>query len=73
MSNLERDVITMIEKNIEYIQLGLSKNHGDYNKAQWLYHLLKSYTDHVDGEHRAKAISERNRLNGKGYSGKAGH
>ena len=71
MSTLDRDTIYMIAENMQYIQLGLNKEAGNFAKAQWLYFLIKSYGESVDAQHRAKAISERNRLN-VGYT-KAGH
>ena len=71
MSKISKATIEMMASNMEYIQLGISKNAGAFSKAQWLYHLIKSYEEHVDGEMRAEAISERNRLNA-GYT-KASH
>ena len=71
ISSLDRDTIHMIAENMEYIQLGVSKDAGKFAKAQWLYFLIKSYGEAVDGQHRADAIEARNRLNG--YPSKAGH
>ena len=71
MSKISKATIEMMASNMEYIQLGISKNAGAFSKAQWLYFLIKSYEEHVDGEMRAEAISERNRLNA-GYT-KASH
>lgn len=71
MAKLDREVIEMMAANMEYIQLGVSKNAGAFSKAQWLYFLIKSYKEDIDAQHRANAISERNRLNA-GYT-KASH
>ena len=71
MSKISKATIEMMASNMEYIQLGISKNAGAFSKAQWLYNLIKSYEEHVDGEMRADAIAERNRLNA-GYT-KASH
>ena len=70
-SSLDRKTIEMMAANMEYIQLGITKNAGAFSKAQWLFYLIKSYSEQVDGEARASAIAERNRLNA-GYT-KASH
>jgi len=71
MSKLDRETINMMAMNMEYIRLGLEKNAGNFSKAQWLYFLIKSYSQDVDAQARADAIAERNRLNA-GYT-KASH
>ena len=73
MSKLDDLTIDMMEKNMQYIKHGIANNKSDLMNAQWLYNLIKSYNAHVDGQCRAEATAERNRLNGGGYSGKAAH
>ena len=70
-SKLDRETIEMMAQNMEYITLGITKNAGNFSKAQWLYFLIKSYHEDADRKGRADAIENRNRLNG-GYT-KAGH
>ena len=58
---------------MSYIRLGLEGTKGDYAKAQWLYHVIQAHMDDVVREDLDAATERRNRLNGSGYNGKAGH
>ena len=73
MSKLDDLTIDMIEANLPYIKLGLNNDKCNQSNAEWLYYLIKSYSENVCMLQRAQAIAERTRLNGTGYSGKASH
>ena len=52
----DREIIELISANMQYIQLGLNNENGNAQKAQWLFHLLKSYEQDV--QQRAQSNEE---------------
>ena len=82
MTSTERK-IDRIKRNLAYLRLGMERSvypgdtddeaRGDQEIASWLYYQITQMIDDVDREIIQEATDRRNRLNGKGYSGKAAH
>lgn len=68
---IRKEKIESIALNIQYIKAGLSNDKSDFANAQWLLGVIESLVENVEALDRARAISERNRLN-SGYT-KGGH
>ena len=74
MSKLDELAIDQLTKQLSYLKIIVNSNNHEADEiARRLYYIIKDTMEEVDRNQRLKAIEERNRLNGSGYSGKACH
>ena len=74
MSKLDELTIEEMTKQFSFIKIVVnSQNHEPHEIMQHLFYIIKDTQNEVDRRQREAATAERNRLNGKGYCGKASH
>ena len=75
MTLTEKKIQRMVD-NYQFIRTCLLTDYNDKTTEEQmtqLYYFLRDQMEDVERTDRQEAINRRHQLNGKGYSGKAGH